>query len=83
MVKTRRDNLHHVLTHHQQKVGMEDYGDSRNSYGTIISGNGKSGYNVSFHDMSADHKEVHAKRRNVLPVVDPDKGDKKHDHVKE
>ena len=58
--------------HNQQKAGMEEYGNSRKFYGTMIIDNGKSGHNFSFDDMSAEHKEVHIKRRSMSSVADPE-----------
>ena len=39
--KARRDNFYHALTHHKNKVVVEDYGNSRDFHGTIIRLNGK------------------------------------------
>ena len=41
-VKVRRKILWYALTHHQQKVGIGDYGNSRKMYRTNMSVNGKS-----------------------------------------
>ena len=57
----RRYKSCRMLIHDRQKVRMEEHGNSRNLYGTIISGNEKIGHNVSFDDVSAKHKEVHIK----------------------
>ena len=51
---------------------MEDYGESKKKYSTIISGNGKSRRSISSNDMPADHKEACVKRRSMPSVVDPD-----------
>ena len=49
--KVRREDLLYVLAHDSQKVGIEEYRNSRKLYGTRISGNGKFGFNVSFDDV--------------------------------
>ena len=54
-VKVRRYNLHHMLTHNRQKLGIEECGNSRNFYGAITSDNGKRGCNISFDDMPSKH----------------------------
>ena len=61
-----------MLTHNHYKVGMEECGNIRNFYSATISGNEKSGFNDSFYDMLAEHKEVLIKRRSMLSVADPD-----------
>ena len=53
---------------------MKDYGDSKSFY--CHKRKWKAGYNASFDDMPAEHKEVHVKRRNMLCVVDPKEKEK-------
>ena len=55
------DNSNHVLTYDHQKVGMEEFGKSRNLCSTIISSNGKIKCNNSFDDMLVEHKQFHVK----------------------
>ena len=62
---------------------MEDCGNSRIFYSMFTSRNGKSGHNVSFDNVTAEHKEVRVERRNTPSIVDPDKAQKEHDHVAE
>ena len=81
--KFRREFLHHILTHHKWKVGMEDYGNSRKFHGTVTSGNGKSGRNYSFDDSLANHKEERVKSRTTLSVADHEEEEKEQDHVTE
>ena len=70
-----------MLMHNYHKVGMEEHWNSRNFYGTIVSGNGKSGNNLSFNDVPAERKKVCDKRRNMLPVVDLDEEEQEHDRT--
>ena len=48
--KARRKNLHHASTHDHPEVGMEEHGNIRNVYVTIMSGNGKA--DTMFHSMA-------------------------------
>ena len=52
-VKVRRDNLFHILKSEAQKIDIAEYGNSRNFYGVIASGNGKQGYQIKFDDLPA------------------------------
>ena len=82
-LKVLGENLHHMLTHNDQKVEIEYHGDSRNSHETMTSGNGKSGHNASFDNMPSDYKEVHAERRTTFSVVEPDEEEQEHNNVAE
>ena len=62
---------------------MEKYGNSRNFHGTILSGSGKTGYNIRFDDLPAGKQEVFVKRRTIIDVVDPAEEEKEYDHVVE
>ena len=64
-------------------MGIEDCGNSKNFYGIITSGNGKSGRKFSFDNVPDAHNEVHVKRRSILSVADPDEEDQEQDHVAE
>ena len=46
--------------------------NSRSFYGIITSGNRKGGFNIYLDDMTADHKKVCSKRRNMFSLVDHD-----------
>ena len=81
--KFRRKNSYHILTRHQQKMGMDYFADSRNFCRTITCANSKSGNNAYFDSMLDDHKEVCAKRRSILSNVDPNVEEQDHDHVVE
>ena len=62
---------------------MEEHRNSRNFYGIITSGKGKSGCNASLDEMPAEYKKVHAKRRIMFPVADPEEEEQEHDHFAE
>ena len=49
----------------------------------MLSGDGKTGCNVSFDDFPSDLKHAHVKRRNTLKTVDPEEDEKEHDHSSE
>ena len=70
-----------MLAQHQQNLGIEDCGNSKNFYGIITSGSEKIGCNASFDVMTADYKEVYVEIRSMFPVVDPDEEDQEHDHA--
>ena len=69
-VKVRRDNLFHILKGEAQKTDIAKYGNSRNFYGVITSGNGKQGYQIKFDDLPAGNQEVYVRRRNIITVVE-------------
>ena len=82
-VKVRRNNLFHILPDPEQKKGMEKYGNSRNFHGDIVSGNGKSGYQIRFDDLPSGKQIVYVKRRNIISVVDRGEEEKEYDHYVE
>ena len=53
--KIRRDNLHHVLAQHNQKVGTEEYVNSRSFCSATIIGNGK--VDTMLHTMICQRKK--------------------------
>ena len=82
-VKALRDNSCYALACDSQKLELEENGNIRNFYGTIIRVNRKFRCYVSFDDMQAEHKKLHVKLRNTLSVLDPDEEEQEHDHVVE
>jgi hypothetical protein len=80
-VKVKRSLLYHVLLHEDQREKLKGYGNSRNFYGEILSGSGKTGYQIRFDDLPADHQDVFIKRRNLLTVLEEGEEEKHHDHV--
>ena len=80
-IKIRRDNLFHILKSDKQKVDIQQYGNSRNFHGEIMSGNGKQGYNIKFDDLPADDQMVYVRRRNIIVVIEEGEEEVECDHV--
>ena len=60
---------------------MENFGNSRNFHGDIVSGNGTSGYQIRFDDLPSGLQNVYVKRRNIITVVD--RGDEEKEYEDE
>ena len=72
-MKLRVDNLFHILKSDKQKEDIKKYGNSRNFYGKIVSGNGKQGYRIRFDDFPADDQVVYSCRGNIITVFNEGK----------
>jgi hypothetical protein len=64
-----------------QRDKVRDFGSSRNFYGTIVSGDSKSAYNVRFDNLPADNQLVVVKRAALLTVVAPGEEEKVYNHA--
>ena len=64
-------------------MGIEEHENCINFHDALMSSNGKSGYNVSFDDMLAEHNQAHAKRRTMLSVADLDEEEHEYDYFTE
>ena len=56
------------------------FGNSRNFYGKIVSGNGKQGSSIKFYDSLSDHQFVSVRRRIIIDVLDSNEEEKDHNH---
>ena len=65
----RRDNLFHMINSDTHKIYISTYGNKRNVYTVIISGNGKQGYRIKFDDLPAGNQEMYDHWRNIVTVV--------------
>jgi hypothetical protein len=59
-VKIKRSLLFHILQHDDQKRKLEGCGNSRNFFGIILSGSGKTGCKIRFDDLPAGAQDVNA-----------------------
>ena len=79
-VKVMRKDFYHVLTDDDQRKSLKGFGNNRNFHGTIVSGNGKNGYNIRFDELPAGKQDVLLMRRNVIKVLQEDEEEKEYDH---
>jgi hypothetical protein len=80
-VKIKRSLLFHVLEHDDQKEKLEGHSNSRNFFGTFLSGSGKTGCKIRFDDLPAGNQDVNVKRRNLITVLEDGEEEKEHDHT--
>lgn len=76
-----RDKLFRILKSEAQKTDIAKYGNSRNFYGVIISGNGKQGYQIKFDALSVGIQDVYVHWRNIITVVETDEEQVECDHA--
>ena len=60
---------------------MKKYGNIRNFYGIIDSGNGKYGCNIKSNDLPIDHQEAYVRRINSIIVVNIYEEEIEYDHT--
>ena len=80
-VKITRSLLFHILEHDEQREKLKGYGNSRNFFGRILSGSGKTGYSIRFDDLPAGYQDVHVKIRILITVLEDGEEEKETDHT--
>ena len=82
-VKVKRKDFFHVLIHDEQRSSLKGFGNNRNFHGTVVSGNGRQGYNIRFDEMPVGKKDVTISRRNVITVLNDGEEEKEYDYGKD
>ena len=79
----KRKDFFHVLIHDEQRSSLKGFGNNRNFHGTVVSGNGRQGYNIRFDELPVGKKDVTISRRNVITVLNDGEEEKEYDYGKD
>ena len=80
-VRLRQDHLMHCMVLDDQRAKLRGFPNSRNFYGTIEHGTGKTGYKIRFDDLPAENQTVHIRRRNIITVCEPGEDEAPFDYM--